>query len=138
MSRGSKQALVGLGSLAAVLLIISFLAASGNRVKGLRADVLSARRAEPGDPVDVTVSVRDTKGRVTSVVVDFGDGRVETLDVTGEPCGAPLTRAFDLSHRFDFTGYTTVVAKVETGGCGSKPERVEAVRTIQIKPVRRG
>lgn len=137
MSRSSRQTLIGLAAFAAVLLVVAYLAAEGNQRTGLRADVLSARRAEPGEPVPVSVSVRDTKGQVTAVEVDFGDGRVERLDVSGERCGQPLTRSFDLTHRFEFRGYSTIVARVETGGCGVATERVEALRTIQVKPVRR-
>ena len=137
MTRGSKQALIGLGGLLAVLVVIVVMSSNANRTQGLRADVLSARRGEPGQAVVFTVSVRDTKGRVTGVDVDFGDGRVEQVDVSDEECGSPLSRAFDLTHQFDFTGYTTVVAKVRTGGCGADPEEVEAIRTIQIKDVRR-
>lgn len=137
MSKGSKQTLIGLGGFLVVLVVIVVLSSNANRTQGLRADVLSARRGEPGQAVVFTVSVRDTKGRVTGVEVDFGDGRVEQIDVADETCGAPLSRAFDLTHQFDFTGYTTVIAKVRTGGCGADPEQVEAIRTIQIKDVRR-
>lgn len=137
MTKNSKQTLIGLGSFLAVLVIIVLLSSNANRTRGLRADVLSARRGEPGQAIVFTISVRDTKGRVTGVEVNFGDGRVEQVDVDGEKCGTPLSRAFDLTHQFDFTGYTTVVAKVRTGGCGAKSEQVEAIRTIQIKEVRR-
>lgn len=137
MTRGARQTLIGLGGFLVVLVVIVVLSSNANKTQGLRADVLSARRGEPGQAVVFTVSVRDTKGRVTGVEVDFGDGRVEQVDVDDEACGAPLSRAFDFTHQFDFTGYTTVVAKVRTGGCGSKSEQVEAVRTIQIKEVRR-
>ena len=137
VSRGAKQTIVGMGGFVVVLLVIVVLSSNANRTQGLRADVLSARRGEPNQNVDVTVSVRDTKGRVTNVEVDFGDGRVETVELADERCGEPLNRSFDLTHQFDFTGYTTIVAKVSTGGCGASPEQVEAIRTIQIKTVRR-
>ncbi len=137
MTKGSKQTLIGLSGFLAVLVVIAVMSSNANRTQGLRADVLSARRGEPGQAVVFTVSVRDTAGRVTGVNVDFGDGRVEEIDVSAERCGAPLSRAFDLTHQFDFTGYTTVSAKVRTGGCGSKTEQVEAIRTIQVKDVRR-
>ncbi len=137
ISRSSRQTIVGLGGILIVLLVIAGLASTANRNKGLRADVLSARRGEPGQPVPFTISVRDTKGRVTGVEVDFGDGRVETVELANERCGSPLNRNFEFTHSFDFTGYTTVAARVRTGGCGAKAENVEAIRTLQIKDVRR-
>lgn len=133
----ARQALIGLGSLAVVLIGIAFLAASGNDAQGLRADVLSARRTEPGTTETFTVSVRDTEGQVESVEVDFGDGRVEELEVDDAPCEKPITRTFDVDHAFDFTGFSTVVATVVTGGCGARSERVEAIRTIEVREVRR-
>ena len=137
MSRSSRQALVGLGAIAAVLVGIAFLAASGNDAQGLRADVLSARRTEPGTSETFTISVRDTEGQVQSVEVDFGDGRVEELEVGDAPCEEPITRSFDVDHAFDFTGFSTVAATVVTGGCGARTERVEAIRTIEVREVRR-
>ena len=137
MKRSSKQALIGLGALAVVLVGIAVTAAFGNRAQGLRADILSARRTEPGTTETFTVSVRDTAGRVQSVKVDFGDGRVEELDVPDEPCRSPLTRSFDVEHAFDFTGYSSVTAEVVTGGCGAATERVEAIRTVEVRTVRR-
>ena len=134
---GARQTLIGLGAITLVLVAIAFLAASGNRAQGLRADVLSARRTEPGTTETFTVSVRDTAGRVQSVHVDFGDGRAEDLPIEDEPCAEPLTRDFDIDHSFDFTGFSTVIAKVVTGGCGADPETVEAVRTIEVRAVRR-
>ena len=137
MSRSSKQALIGLGALALVLIAIAVLASSGNTRQGLRADVLSARRTEPGTKETFTISVRDTKGRVQSVHVDFGDDRAEDLPVPDRPCEEPLSADFDVEHAFDFTGFSTVVATVTTGGCGAERERVEAVRTIEVKDLRR-
>ncbi len=138
MTRAStRQALIGLGGILVVLVGIAALSSRAGRETGLRADILSARRAEPGAEVVVTVSVRDTHGRVTDVEVDFGDGRVETIELVGERCGRPLTRSFDLTHRFEFTGYTTVAARVSTGGCGAKTETAEPIRTIHVKRVRR-
>ena len=136
MSRSSKQALIGLGSLAVVLIAVAVIASAGNRAQGLRADVLSARRTEPGRAETFTVSVRDTAGKVQSIEVDFGDGRVEELEVPDGPCRSPLSSSFDVEHAFDFTGYSTVIASVVTGGCGASTERVEAIRTIQVKAVR--
>ena len=137
MKRSSKQALIGLGALAAVLVGIAVLASHGNQVQGLRADVLSARRTEPGKTEPFTISVRDTQGKVESVHVDFGDGRGEDLPVPARACTKPLTADFDVSHSFDFTGFSTVIATVTTGGCGADRERVEAVRTIEVKQVQR-
>lgn len=138
MSRSSRQAIIGLGALAVVLFVIAMLAANANHNHGLRADVLSARRTEPGTVETYTVSVRDTAGKVRSVDVDFGDGPVEHLRVTNEPCQEPMTRTFDVDHKFDFTGYSTVAATVVTGGCGAVAERVEAIRTIEVREVKRG
>ena len=50
--------------------------------------------------------------------------RVEEVDVPDEPCRKPITRTFDVDHKFDFTGYSTVEATVVTGGCGARTERV--------------
>lgn len=137
MSRSSKQALIGLGGFLAVLVVIVVLSTNASRTTGLRADVLSARRTEPGTVETYTVSVRDTKGQVRSVQIDFGDGRVEKLDVPPEPCRSPMSRTFDVEHAFDFTGYSTVVANVVTGGCGARTESAEAIRTVQIRQLRR-
>ncbi|HUP85078.1 MAG TPA: hypothetical protein VM143_05360 [Acidimicrobiales bacterium] len=137
MSRSSRQALIGLGGMAVVLFAIAFLAAGANHRQGLRVDVLSARRTEPGTVETFTISVRDTSGKVRSVSVDFGDGPVERLDVADQRCVEPMTRTFDATHAYEFTGYSTVEATVVTGGCGSKTEKVQAIRTIQIRPVRR-
>ena len=137
MKRSSKQALIGLGGLAAILVVIVVLAASGNKAQGLRADVLSARRTEPGQTETFTVSIRDTAGRVQSVHLDFGDGRAEDRPVPDRPCAEPLTQTFDTEHAFDFTGFSTVTAKVTTGGCGAETESVESIRTVEVRAVRR-
>ena len=137
MSRSSKQALIGLGAIAVVLVTVAVIASFGNRAQGLRADILSARRTEPGTTETFTISVRDTAGQVQSVEVDFGDGRVEELDVPEQPCKSPLSRSFDVDHAFDFTGFSSVTAEVVTGGCGAETERVEAIRTIEVRTVRR-
>jgi hypothetical protein len=123
--------------MAVVLFVIAILATNANHNHGLRVDVLSARRTEPGTVETFTVSVRDTAGKVQSVAVDFGDGPVDHVDFADEPCKAPMTRTFDLPHKFDFTGYSTVAATVVTGGCGAPTERVEAIRTIEVREVRR-
>jgi hypothetical protein len=138
VSSSSKQAIIGLGSLAAVLVVIVIVSSMSNRLTGLRADVLSARRAEPGDEVIVTVSVRDTKGAVQSVSVDFGDrSPLEERGPTGAACAKPLSALVDFPHRYLETGTYTVVASVVTGGCGAETETDEALRTIEVKALRR-
>jgi hypothetical protein len=137
VKRSSKQALIGLGALAVVLVGIAVLAAHGNGAVGLRVDVLSARRTEPGTTETFTISVRDTAGRVQSVHVDFGDGQATDLPVDERSCVKPLSTKFDVGHAFGFTGFSSVTAKVATGGCGAKRETVEAIRTIEVRKVRR-
>lgn len=138
MSRSSKQALIGLGAIAAVLVAIALVAAGAASKHGLRADVLSQRRAEPGEEVPITVSIRDTAGSVRSVQIDYGDGASETHPVAPDaPCREPMTEAVDFKHTYAVESTVTVEAKVTTGGCGAKAETVGAIRSIQIKPVRR-
>jgi hypothetical protein len=126
-----------LASFLVVLVVIVVISSRSNREIGLRVQVLSARRTEPGTMEKFSVSVADTKGRVERVKVDFGDGRVEDVKLQDEQCGEPLVREFVLEHAFEFTGFSTVAATVETGGCGADPERVEAIRTIEVKKLRR-
>lgn len=139
MSASGKQAVAGLAAIAAVLVAIAVLASAGNARRGLRADILSARRAEPGVEVMITVSTRDTRGVVTGVEVDFGDGtppgRAGRPNCDGVAAG-PSTEIFDFPHRYDFQGVATVTATV-TSGCSDRLEQVEVIRTIQIKPLRR-
>ena len=137
MSRSAKQTIGLLGALAVVLVTIVVLSSRSNREQGLRVQVLSGRRAEPAAVEPYSVTVLDTKGKVLSLRVDFGDGRVEDVDVSGEECGEPLVREFEFDHAFDFTGFTTIEAVVETGGCGVETERAEAVRTVEVKALRR-
>lgn len=137
MSRSSKQTIALLGSFVLVLSVIIVLSSRSNAEKGLRVQVLSGRRAEPGAVEPYSVTVNDTKGKVLSVRVDFGDGRVEEVDVGDEECGAPLIREFAFDHAFEFIGGSTIEAVVETGGCGAKRERAEAIRTVEIRPLRR-
>ena len=138
MSRSSKQAIIGMAVFAAVLTTIAVISSRANSTHGLRVDVLSARRAEPGDPIDVTVSVRDTKGALRSVRIDYGDGSVDTPQFgMGASCATPFTQKIDVTHAFEFIGVSTITARVTTGGCGAERETVEAVRTIEIKPLRR-
>lgn len=137
MSRSNKQTLVFLASLLVVLVVIVFLSSRSNAQTGLRVQVLSGRRAEPAVVEPYSVTVLDTKGKVLSVRVDFGDGRIEEVDVSDEVCGQPLVREFEFEHAFEFRGGTTVEAQVETGGCGTKTERATAVRTVEVRPLRR-
>ncbi len=138
MSPAAKQAVAGLGAMALVLVVVAVLAIQGNSRRGLRADILSARRAVPGAEVAVTVSARDTRGVVTGVEVDFGDGsprgRVDR-DCGGATPG-PTSETFDFTHRYDFRGVATITAVV-TSGCTDGDEQVEVIRTIEIKPVKR-
>jgi hypothetical protein len=133
----ARQALIGLAGLAVVLIVIAVMASNANTDTGLRVQVLSARRTEPGSTEPFTVTVADTKGAVRSVKVDFGDGHVEDLPVEAQPCKAPLVRKFTTEHAFDFTGFTTISATVVTDGCGAGREQVEAIRTIEVRKVRR-
>jgi len=137
VSRSSRQTLALLSSFVVVLAAIVVLSSRSNAEKGLRVQVLSGRRAEPGAVEPYSVTVNDTKGKVLAVRVDFGDGRVEEVDVTDEECGEPLIREYEFEHAFEFRGGTTIEARVETGGCGAKTERAEAIRTVEIRPLRR-
>lgn len=142
MSRSSKQAIVGLGAIAAVLVLIVIISSRGAADRELRADVLSTRRAVPGETVDITISTRDRFGIVTFVEVDFGDGTPKAVDkqvVTAADCRSEFARAdnFDFRHTYDgFVGPVTVRATVVSGGCGAPEERVTAIRTINVKPLR--
>lgn len=137
MSRSNKQTVALLASFVAILSVIVVLSSRSNAENGLRVQVLSGRRAEPGAVEPYSVTVNDTKGKVLAVRVDFGDGRVEEVDVADEECGEPLVREFEFDHVFEFTGGTTIAAQVETGGCGTKTERAEAIRTVEVKKLRR-
>ena len=140
-SANTRQAVIGLGAMAIVLAVIVILALRGADERGLRVDVLSTRRAEPGEQVDVTISVRDNFGFVKRVEVDFGDGnRAEPVvqDPSGE-CRTDFARTenFDFTHVYEGRAPYTVKATVTSGGCGSEDEKVEAIRTIDVKPLRR-
>ena len=143
MSTSSKQAVIGLGAIALVLVVIVLISSRGAADRELRADVLSTRRAEPGETVDITVSTRDRFGIVTSVEVDFGDGQRATpvrRAVTAADCRSEFARSddFDFRHTYEgFVGPATVRATVVSGGCGAPEERVTAIRTIEVKPLRR-
>jgi hypothetical protein len=143
VSTSSKQAIVGLGAIAAVLVLITIISSRGAADRELRADVLSTRRAVPGETVDITISTRDRFGIVTRVEVDFGDGTPKAVDeqaVTAADCRSEFARAdnFDFRHTYEgFEGPVTVRAVVVSGGCGAPEERVTAIRTINVKPLRR-
>jgi hypothetical protein len=144
MSKSSKQAIIGLGAIAAVLVTVVILSTRGAESRQLRADVLSTRRAEPGEQIDITVSTRDRFGRVTAVDVDFGDGsRAQPVRkvVPATACRTEFAASedFPFSHTYTgFQGAVTVRATVVTGGCGAQSEQVTAIRTIEVKPLRRG
>ena len=143
MSKSNKQAIIGLGAMALFLVVVVLISSQGAADRELRADVLSTRRAEPGETVDITISTRDRFGIVTSVEVDFGDGTPKASDkqvATAQDCRSEFARSdsFDFRHAYDgFTGPVTVRATVVSGGCGAPVERVTAVRTIDVKPLRR-
>lgn len=137
MSKSNKQTIALLASFLLILVVIVVISSRSNKTVGLRVQVLSARRTEPGTTEKFSVTVADTKGKVVRVKVDFGDGTIEDVPLDGETCGTPLVREYVLEHAFQFTGFSTVAATVETDGCGSDPERVEAIRTIEVRKVRR-
>ncbi len=137
MSRSGRQAAIGLGIIAAVLVAIAAVSNNANRTQGLRADVLSTRRAEPGDEVGIAISTRDTEGVLVELEVDFGDGTPPRGEAPALPCARPFTRTDDFRHTYARAGTYTVRAVVRTARCGAQPEQVEAIRTIQVKPLRR-
>ena len=136
-----RQAVVGLGFLTAVLIGITTLSYNGAKSRTLRADVLSTRRAEPGENVAVRISARDNFGTVTRVTVDFGDGhRADPLTVdAATECGSEFARTetFDFDHTYERRGVFTVRSTVRTEGCGAPREERTAIRTIDVKPLRR-
>ena len=136
-SKSTKQAVLGLGFFALVLFGIAFVASNANGDQGLRVVILAGRRAEPGTATPITVTVRDTKGAIQAVRVDFGDGHIEEPAVPNEPCRAPLTQKFDFSHAYGFTGFTTVKATVVTGACDTRTETASALQTIEVKKIQR-
>ncbi|MGI8792818.1 MAG: hypothetical protein ACR2H3_06555 [Acidimicrobiales bacterium] len=140
--RGSagRQTVIGLGAIVVVLAVIVAIALVGGSSRQLRADVLSGRATEPGAELDVTISIRDTAGRLQRVEVDFDDGNsVVAVDNPPESSCAeePFTQNVDLRHTYLDPGIYTVRAVVVSGGCGARVERAEAVRTIKVKALRR-
>ena len=136
MTRNVRVALVLFGLMVVVLAAISVIAARSNASHGLRGDVLSPRRAEPGDTVDIVISARDSKGKVTKVEIDFGDGsRLE--DVTRSCAGAndaPTTAEFPFRHTYPDEGVFTIRAKIFSG-CTDATEQVEPERTLEVKKI---
>jgi hypothetical protein len=137
ISTAAKQAAVGLAAIALVLFVIAGDAAMSNR-RGLRATVLSAHRAEPGETVTVTVSARDTDGSVQHVHVDFGDDTTSDVDRAGTCHKGPTTASFDFQHAYRDTADFTVKADVTSGGCHARTERTSTVRGISVKPLKTG
>lgn len=137
MSRSARQAVIGLSAMAVVLVVIAAISSNANRSQGLRADVLSPRRAQPGEDIGITISVRDTAGVLSALEVDYGDGSPRYRRDHELACTRPFTRSDDLRHTYPAAGTYTVTAVVRTGGCGTHAEQVKAVRTIQVKALRR-
>ena len=135
MSSALKQFGVVAAVVGVVLGGIAVIAMNGNRQSPLRVDVLSARRAEPGEQVAITISARSNKGCPSSVVVDFGDGsdRADRAVDRAAPCETPIAQSFDFPHVYSASGVFTVEATV-TSTAG---ETDTAVRTIKVKPLRR-
>lgn len=130
-------AVLMLGAIVAIALV------SNARRGGLRADILGPRRVEPGERVDYRIAVRDTGGTVQRVEIDFGDGE-SAVPVRamrpGTPCAEvdePTAADVDVSHTYTRRGVFTARVVVETGGCGTRVEEVEAIRTVDVKPLRR-
>lgn len=140
-ARLTRRAVVELGLFAgivALLVAIAALAVDGAARRSLRVDVLTARRAEPGETLPVTVSARDARGIPSRVEVDLGDGHRRVINRPTRPCSASQadTELFDLEHAFEKSGIYTVRATVTSTGCGP-PERTTGIWTITVKPLRR-
>lgn len=136
----TRRAFVELGMFAVMAFLlcgIAVLANDGANRRSLRVDVLTARRAEPGEVLPITVSARDDRGAPGRVVVDLGDGHREVVNTAEVPCAstAPRSQSFDLRHAFEQSGVYTVRATVTSAGCGP-PERKTALWTITVKPPR--
>ena len=140
--RGShlREALIGLGAITLVLIGITVLAYRGSQARALRADVLSVRRAEPGENVAITISARDNSGAVADVAVDFGDGHMASPIVAdaATACRSDFARTerFDFEHTYERSGVFTVRSVVRSEGCGSTPEQRTATRTVEVKALR--
>lgn len=120
-------------------MIVAIALVSGATTQ-LRADVLSPRSVEPGEDLLVTISVRDTGGVIQRVEVDLGDGNVVNPVDSPPPASCvaePSSERIDIDHVYPEPGVYTVKAVVVTGGCGTRTERAEAIRTIKVKQLRR-
>ena len=137
MSSGAKQAMIGLAAMALVLLGIAGDAAMNNR-HGLRATVLSARAALPGETVTITVSARDTDGSVQHVHIDFGDDTSSDIDRGGACHKGASAQSFDFRHAYRDRADYTVEADVTSGGCSARTERASTLRGISVKPLQTG
>lgn len=139
--RLTRHALVELGLFAGMVVLLAAMAAvaaEGATRRGLRVDVLTARRAEPGEVLPITVSARDDGGVPSRVTVDLGDGHREVITPAATACASsePQTRSFDLEHAFENSGVYTVRARVTSEGCG-RGESKTAIWTVTVKPQRR-
>ena len=137
----TRRAAIELGLLACILALLTLIvvvAADGASRRTLRVDVLSARRAEPGELLTITISTRDNSGIPARVDVDMGDGHREVIEPDLRPCSdsEPRSESFDLEHSFPTPGVYTVRATVTSEGCGPR-ERKTAIRTIVVKPLPR-
>lgn len=138
----TRRAVVELGLFAGIFALlagIAALAVDGATRRSLRVDVLTARRAEPGETLPVTVSARDARGVPSRLEVDLGDGHRRVINRPGRSCSASSqadTELFDLEHAFEQSGVYTVRATVTSTGCGP-PERTTGLWTITVKPLRR-
>lgn len=133
MSSAFKQLLIVALVIGGVLAAIVLVAMRGANNSPLRVDVLSARRAEPGEELTVTVSARSAKGCPRSVAVDFGDGTDPvTRELPDGDCDTPVSQSFDFPKTFETKGLYTVEATVRT----SAGELDTAIRTINVKPLR--
>ena len=137
MSRSSKQAIVGMAVFAAVLTTDRGDLQPGQldpRVAGRRALRPPGRTRRPDR--------RDRVGAGHQGRVALGADRLRRrlrrhARRRDRSCVAPLTQDVDATHAFEFIGVSTISARVITGGCGAGTETVEAIRTIEIKPLRR-
>lgn len=136
-----REALIGLGAITLVLIGITLLAYRGSQARTLRADVLSVRRAEPGENVAITISARDNFGAVANVAVDFGDGHVASPIVAdaATACRSEFARTerFGFKHTYERSGVFTVRSVVSSEGCGATPEQRTATLTVEVGALKR-
>ena len=123
-----------------MLSAVVITARHGAASRTLRVDVLSARRAEPGETIAIAISARDNSGTPTAAEVDFGDGHRSTSEIpAGTACKPTDARSekFDFEHTYETAGVYTIKSVVTSGGCGAGTERTSAIRTIEVKALRR-